>query len=98
MSDTKKAFDEYWAGDDTKPAELEDAVLEYVADTNEEFKDFEDKLGVIEETDPVGHTAEHKKVMGQLDKILADVEREIRGAEKPKEQNTGQMALFAERK
>lgn len=85
---SKEAFDEYWAGDDTKPVELEDAVLEYVADTNQEFQDLEDELGVIEETDPVGKTAEHKKVMGQLDKILADFEAEI------KKQNVGQMALF----
>lgn len=87
---TREAFDEYWAGDDTKPVELKDAVLEYVADTNEEFKALEDKLRVIEETDPIGKTAEHKKIMAQLDKILTDFELEIRLAEKPK----GQMALF----
>lgn len=91
--DTKKAFDKYWAGDDTKPAELKDAVLEYVADTNEDFKALEDKLRVIEETDPIGHTAEHKKVMAQLDKILADVEAEIE-RKKP----SGQMALFEKAK
>lgn len=88
--DTKKIFDEYWVKFGEKPDNLEDAVLEYVADTNEEFKALEDKLRVIEETDPIGKTAEHKKIMSQLDKILADFEQEIRLAEKPKRQ----MALF----
>lgn len=88
----KHAFDEYWARFGEKPDSLEDAVLEYVADTNQEFQDLEDKLRAIEEIDPLGKTAEHKKVMVQLDKILADLEQEIRLAKEPKEQK--QMALF----
>ena len=84
----KEVFDEYWADDDTKPTELEDAVLEYMADANEEFKALEDKLRVIEETDPAGKTAEHKKIMAQLDKMLSDLQAAIEAEEPIKKQLT----------
>jgi hypothetical protein len=77
----KQEFDDYWAAVGGKPESLEDAVLEYLADADERFKELEDELAEIEETDPLGHTAPHKKVMAQLDKMRADLKAQIQAEE-----------------
>ncbi|MHC4605169.1 MAG: ADP-ribosyltransferase-containing protein, partial [Planctomycetota bacterium] len=45
-------------------------AAEELSDKSEKFQELEDKLMQIEETDPLGKTPEHKKIMAQLDVMI----------------------------